>query len=116
MNIQIYTLKRNFDVQKAERFFKERKIPYQLVDLKKHQLGKRELELFARRFGVEQLIDRTPEALSHPICHNDDPAYIIQCLMESPQFLKTPIVRNGEQATLGADEATWKKWVADSAK
>ena len=47
MNVQIYASKKNPDVLKAERFFKERRIPYQLVDLKKHRLGRRELELFA---------------------------------------------------------------------
>lgn len=47
MNIQIYAAKKNPDVLKAERFFKERRIPYQMMDLKKHKLGRRELELFA---------------------------------------------------------------------
>ena len=111
MNIQIYTYKRNFDVQKAERFFKERRIPYQLVDLKKHALGGRELALFARKFGAQALVDRSPEALSHPIAHTDDPAYILDCLRENPKFLKTPLVRNGEQVTLGVDEAAWNLWV-----
>ena len=48
MSVQIYVYKRNFDVQKAERFFKERRIACQTVDLKKHRLGRREIELFAR--------------------------------------------------------------------
>ena len=51
MNIQIYVNKKNPDVLKAERFFKERRVPYQLVDLKKHKLGERELQLFARAAG-----------------------------------------------------------------
>ena len=112
MNIQIYALKKNFDTQKAERFFKERRIPYQLLDLKKHKLGQRELSLFARRLGAENLVDRNnPEALSHPICYNYDEAYILETLAENPRFLKTPIVRNGERVTLGADEKTWIEWI-----
>lgn len=112
MNIQIYALKRNFDTQKAERFFKERHIPYQLLDLKKHKLGQRELSLFARRLGTQNLVDRqSPEALSHPIAHTDDDQYVLECLLEHPKFLRTPIVRNGEQVTLGADEATWNAWI-----
>ncbi|MEG0492222.1 MAG: hypothetical protein RR696_03390 [Clostridia bacterium] len=51
MNIQIYSNKKNPDVLKAERFFKERRIPYQLLDLKTHKLGKRELELFVNAVG-----------------------------------------------------------------
>ena len=54
MNIQIYAAKKNPDVLKAERFFKERRIPYQMMDLKKHKLGRRELELFARAAGGAQ--------------------------------------------------------------
>jgi len=112
MNIQIYALKRNFHTQKAERFFKERRISYQLLDLKKHKLGQRELSLFARRLGAENLVDRqSPDALSHPVAHTDDAAYILECLAENPRFLRTPIVRNGEQVTLGADEKTWEEWL-----
>lgn len=112
MNIQIYALKRNFDTQKAERFFKERRIPYQLLDLKKHHLGPRELALFSRRLGAENLVDRkNPEALSHPVAHTDDENYILDCLLENPRFLRTPIVRNGEQVTLGAAEETWSAWI-----
>ena len=112
MNIQIYCLKRNFDSQKAERFFKERRVPYQLVDLKKHQLVARELAFFARKFGAEALVERSPEALSHPVAYTDDAAYILECLQQNPRFLRTPIVRNGDQATLGADETAWKAWIA----
>ena len=111
MNIQIYALKKNFDTQKAERFFKERRVPYQLLDLKKHRLGQRELALFARRFGAEALVDRSPEALSHPIAHTDDEKYILETLMENPKFLKTPLVRNGEKVTMGVDEEAWKEWL-----
>ncbi|MBR6185745.1 MAG: ArsC family transcriptional regulator [Clostridia bacterium] len=112
MNIQIYALKKNFDTQKAERFFKERRVPYQLLDLKKHKLGQRELALFARRLGAENLLDKkNPEVLSHPVAYNDDPAYILETLMEYPRFLKTPIVRNGDRITLGADEKTWEEWI-----
>ena len=112
MSIQIYCLKKNFDTQKAERFFKERRIPYQLLDLKKHKLGQRELALFARRLGAENLVDRKNEdALSHPVAHTDDAQYILECLAEHPRFLRTPIVRNGEKVTLGADEKTWLAWV-----
>lgn len=112
MNIVIYALKKNFDTQKAERFFKERRVPYQLLDLKKHRLGQKELALFARRFGAENLVDRgNPQALSHPVAHTDDAEYILDCLAENPQFLRAPIVRNGDQVTLGAEEETWKSWI-----
>ncbi|MBQ9263524.1 MAG: ArsC family transcriptional regulator [Clostridia bacterium] len=112
MNIIIYAGKKNFDTQKAERFFKERRVPYQLLDMKKHRLGQKELALFARKLGAENLVDKkNPAALSHPCAHTDDGTYILQCLLENPSFLRTPIVRNGEQVTLGADESVWNAWI-----
>ena len=113
MNIQIYCFKKNFAVQKAERFFKERRIPYTLVDLKKHKLGLRELEVFARAAkGAYFLVDRESEdALSHPVAHTQDQQRILEYLLETPRFLRTPIVRNGKLATIGADEMVWKRWL-----
>ena len=58
MNIQIYCGKKNFDAQKAERWFKERRIPIQALDLKKHRLGDREIQLMISSIGMENLIDR----------------------------------------------------------
>ena len=112
MNIIIYAQKKNFDTQKAERFFRERRIPYQLLEMKKHRLGQRELALFARKLGALNLIDRkNPEALAHPVAHTDDASYILETLLENPRFLATPIVRNGDEVTLGADEAAWSAWL-----
>lgn len=113
MNIQIYCAKKNFDVQKAERFFKERRVPYQLVDMKKHAPGVRELEIFARAAGgAYNLVDRGSEAaLSHPVAHTTDETLILDYLARCPQFLRTPIVRNGRMATLGAQEKTWDEWL-----
>ncbi|MBQ4640414.1 MAG: ArsC family transcriptional regulator [Clostridia bacterium] len=111
MNIMIYTLKRNFDVQKAERFFKERHIPYQLVDLKKHRLGQKEIQLFIRRLGAVNLVEKNAETLSLPIGHTDDVQYITEELLLHPNFIRTPIVRNGEKCTLGVDENTWMQWI-----
>ena len=65
MNIQIYVNKKNPDVLKAERFFKERRIPYQMMDLKKHKLGKKELDLFVRAAGsARALVDREGKVIA----------------------------------------------------
>lgn len=111
MNIQIYFKKSNPDVLKAERFFKERRIAYQLVDLKKHRLGERELNLFARAKSARELVDRsTPKALEKPIAHFTSDSLILSGLLEDPTALVTPIVRNGNRITVGVDEATWRAW------
>lgn len=114
MNIQIYAAKKNPDVLKAERFFKERRIPYQMMDLKKHKLGRRELELFARAAGGAQaLVDRSGQkALERPVAHMSSDSLILDTLMDDPSALVSPIVRNGSKATVGAQEAVWKEWAA----
>ena len=114
MNIQIYAAKKNPDVLKAERFFKERRIPYQMMDLKKHKLGRRELELFARAAGGAQaLVDRSGQkALERPVAHMSSDSLILDALMVDPSALVSPIVRNGSKATVGAQEAVWKDWAA----
>ena len=111
MNIQLYISKKNFDVQKAERFFKERRVTVQFVDLKKHRMGLRELQLFARAAGgVRNLVDRdNVNAMSHPVAHTDNEEIILGYLMEKPEFLRTPIVRNGQKVVIGEDQAAWQK-------
>ena len=112
MNIQIYVNKKNPDVLKAERFFKERRIPYQLVDLKKHKLGKKELDTFVRAVGAKALVDREgKKALERPVAHMSTDSLIVAELLNDPTALKTPIVRNGSKITVGADEAVWKSWL-----
>ena len=112
MNIQIYVNKKNPDALKAERFFKERRIPYQLVDLKKHKLGQKELDTFVRAVGAKALVDREgKKALERPVAHMSTDSLIVAELLNDPAALKTPIVRNGSKITVGADEAVWKTWL-----
>ena len=112
MNIQIYVIKKNPDVLKAERFFKERRIPYQLMDLKKHKLGQKELDTFVRAVGAKALVDREgKKALERPVAHMSTDSLIVAELLSDPTALRTPIVRNGSKITVGADEETWKKWL-----
>ena len=112
MNIQIYVNKKNPDVLKAERFFKERRIPYQLVDLKKHKLGQKELDTFVRAVGAKALVDREgKKALERPVAHMSTDSLIVAELLSDPSALRTPIVRNGSKITVGADEAVWKTWL-----
>ncbi len=114
MNIQIYSCKKNFDVQKAERFFKERRIACTLVDLKKHRPGKREIALFASVFGIQNLINRQePAVRSHPVSYTQDEERITEYLTENPSLMRLPIIRNGQKMTLGADEKTWKQWLEE---
>ena len=115
MNIQIYVGKKTPDVLKAERFFKERRIPCQTVDLHKHKLGAKELALFAKAAGnAAALVDRAGmKALERPVAHMSAESLILSELLNDPLALVSPIVRNGNAVTIGVNEAEWTRWVAD---
>ncbi len=111
MNIQIYYGKKNFDVQKAERYFKERRIPYQALDLKKHRLGEREIRLMISSVGIENLLDREDTRVrEHPACYYNKAELLIPAIQENPWLIRTPIVRNGNQATAGYMPEIWREW------
>ena len=111
MNIQIYSGKKNFDAQKAERYFKERRIPFQNLDLKKHRLGEREIRLMLAAVGREALIDRQDKKVrEHPACYYDRDELLIPAIQENPWLLRLPIVRNGNQMTIGYRPEIWETW------
>ena len=111
MNIQIYAGKKNFDTQKAERYFKERRIPFQSLDLKKHRLGEREIRLMIDTIGMENLIDRTDKKVKeHPACYYDRAEMLIPAIQEAPWLLKVPIVRNGNKLTSVYRPEVWEQW------
>ena len=111
MNIQIYTGKKNFDAQKAERYFKERRIPFQALDLKKHKLGEREIRMMISAIGIEKLIDREDKKVKeHPACYYDREELLIPAIQENPWLLRLPIVRNGNKMTLGYQPDVWAQW------
>ena len=114
MNIQIYVSKKNFEVQKAERFFKERRVPYQLVDLTRHPLGARELALFAQKLSAKALVDREDKKVrEHPVCYAPSDEVILRELLLKPSLMRSPVVRNGQKITLGAAEDTWATWLSE---
>ena len=111
MNIQIYAGKKNFDTQKAERYFKERRIPFQTLDLKKHKLGEREIRMMISAIGIEKLIDREDKKVKeHPACYYDREELLIPAIQENPWLLRLPIVRNGNKMTLGYQPDVWAQW------
>ena len=111
MNIQIYAGKKNFDVQKAERYFKDRRIPYQSLDLKKHKLGEREIRLMIQAVGMDRLLDREDKKVKeHPACYYNSADLLIPAIQECPWLMRTPVVRNGNQVTVGFAPETWETW------
>lgn len=112
MSIQMYVSKKNFDVQKAERFFKERRVPLQVMDLKKHRLGEREVQAMSRAGGLSALIDREDKRVKeHPACYYDRDSLLLEAVLENPWLLKSPIVRCGAQVTVGYQPEVWTQWL-----
>ena len=112
MNIQMYVSKKNFDVQKAERFFKERRITVQVMDLKKHKLGEREVQVMSRAGGLQNLIDREDKKVKeHPACYYNQDSLLLSAILEAPWLLKSPILRNGSKVTVGYAPDTWEEWI-----
>lgn len=112
MNIQIFGTKKSFDGKKAERYFKERGIKYQFIDMKEKGLSKGEFNAVCRAVGgYEKLID--------PDCRDKDLLALIRYIaeedraekiLENQKILKVPIVRNGKQAAIGYEPDIWKEW------
>lgn len=114
MSIQIYCGKKNFDTQKAERFFKERRIPVQIMDLKKHPLGEREIRLMLQAVGPERLIDREDRKVrEHPACYYNQESLLIPAVQEAPWLLHTPVVRSGNRVTVGYCPEVWETWIKE---
>lgn len=111
MNIQIYAHKRDFEVQKAERYFKERRIAYQFVDLNRHAMGMRELLAVKAQVGLRAMMDTESKLFrEHYVSHLVGEGPILEALAASPKLLKGPIVRNGRLATVGYCPETWAQW------
>lgn len=112
MNIQIFGTKKCNDTKKAERFFKERGIKYQFIDMKDKGMSKGELTSVAGATGgLDSLID--PDAKDRDavaLFHYTADDYKLGKLLENQHIIKTPVVRNGRKATLGYQPDEWKKW------
>ena len=109
MNIQIFGKSKCFDTKKAERYFKERRVKFQAVDLIKYGISRGELTSVIRAVGLEALIDqKNPDAaLLNYLAYDEDK---VEKLLESPKLIKTPVVRNGKQATVGYCPEVWERW------
>lgn len=109
MNIQIFEKSKCFDSKKAERYFKERGIKFQAVDLLRFGMSRGELTSVARATGLEELVDwRNPDAALLKYLAYDTEK--LEKLLENPRLIRTPVVRNGRQATVGYQPEIWKSW------
>ena len=109
MNIQIWGKSKSFDSKKAERWFKERRIKYQYIDLLRYGISRGELTSVKNAVGLNELVD--PKDVDFPIFeHLAYDSDKFDMLLDTPEMLRTPIVRNGKQATVGYCPEIWKTW------
>ncbi len=110
MNIQIFGKNKCFDTKKAERWFKERRIKYQLVSLDKYPMSRGEFDSVRRALGgLDPLIDKNARdyaSLAYLALEEDK----VERLLDDPRLMHTPVVRNGRQATVGYCPDVWEGW------
>ena len=109
MNIQIYGKAKCFDTKKAERWFKERRIKYQFIDILRYGMSRGELSSVKNAVGLDALVNTEDE--DYPLYqYLADDAARLDKLYEVPYLIRTPVVRNGAQATVGYCPEVWKDW------
>ena len=113
MNIQILGRKNCNDTKKAQRYFKERRINFHFRDLAEKGLSKGELENICRTIEPEDLIDKNSKqykkrGLEYMVYNIEEE------LLSDPLIIKTPIVRNGNKATVGVESEVWAEWIKDA--
>jgi len=109
MNIQIFGKSKCFDTKKAQRYFKERRIKFQDIDIIKYGMSKGEFNSVKNAVGLKAMIDenaRDIEMLTY-LAYDADKE---EKLLENQNLIKTPIVRNGKKATVGYCPDVWKDW------
>jgi arsenate reductase len=112
-NLQIFGTRKCPDTRKAERWFKERRLTFQLIDLAQKGPSPGELRKIANAVGgVEKLIDRDGKRYLERGLKYAAPTgpRIEQILLDDPLLLRTPIVRAGDRATVGFVPDTWTAW------
>ena len=109
MNIQIFGKSKCFDTKKAERFFKERRVKFQRIDIIAIGMSRGELRGVIAAVGLDGVINyEAPNAeILKYLAYKEDKE---EKLFQNPQFIKTPVVRNGKQATVGYAPDVWKNW------
>ncbi|MDB4965481.1 MAG: Arsenate reductase [Myxococcales bacterium] len=112
--VQIFGTKKCAESRKAERWFKERSVKIQFVDLKEKGLSAGELRSVAARVGLDKLVDRESQRFRDKglrVASFSGPL-LEKTLLEDALLLKTPIVRHGKEATVGFQPETWVGWMA----
>jgi arsenate reductase len=107
MALQIFGTKKGGDTRKAERFFKERGVRYQFIDLSEKGISPGELRAVSQAAGRDALVDTDSASYKkRGLAHMDfDPE---EEILRDPLLLRAPVVRDGPRAVIGADPKAWE--------
>ncbi|NMF04128.1 arsenate reductase family protein [Clostridium beijerinckii] len=115
MNIQIFGTKKCFDTKKAERFFKERNIKFQFIDLNEKPMSKGEFNSIIKAVSINELINTKAKEYVKLNFNNIRSAEIkAELLLKNQKVINTPIVRNGKEATVGYKAEKWNRWIENN--
>jgi arsenate reductase-like glutaredoxin family protein len=112
MEVQVFGVRKSAETRAALRFFAERRIRTHFVDLQERSPSPRELERFARKFGVPALIDRASKRfiqLGLQAAQLTDTRWL-EKLEAEPLILRLPLVRWQQEVTIGAAAERWQQW------
>lgn len=112
MNIQIFGKSKCFDTKKAERYFKERRVKFQSIDLLKYGMSGGEFDSVLRAVGgIDNLIDwEKKDPAIDLMRYMDDKRAKEDKVYDDPKLMRTPVVRNGKKATVGYCPEIWATW------
>jgi arsenate reductase len=118
LNVQIFGLKNSQTTRAAERFFKERRVPVQIVDLKQKPMAPAEIRRFIERFGLAALLDTAGKAyLDAGLKYlKISDAELLAKIEREPKLLRLPLVRAGNRVSVGHDEESWKAMHAEAVR
>lgn len=116
-NVQIFGVKNSPATRAAERFFKERRVAIQLVDLKQKAMAPGEIRRFIDRFGLAALLDKEGKAYEDAGLKylKVSDAALLEKIEREPRLLRLPLVRGGKLLSVGHDEESWKAMAAPQA-
>jgi arsenate reductase len=114
VTVQIFGIKKSQATRAAERFFKERRVPVQKVDLDQKPIAPGEIRRFVDRFTWAGLLDTESKAYADAglkyIRLSDTETF--ERVTREPQLLKLPLVRAGKKIVIGHDEEGWRALVS----
>ena len=113
VEVQVFGTPKSQDTRSALRFFSERRVKVHFIDFRERAASRGELTRFVQKFGITTLIDMTSQRyqdMGLASGRYSDETWLGK-LCDEPLLLRQPLVRFGQQLTIGSAEADWRSWI-----